>query len=139
MQKSSIIDIWNGPKHIFIVVRILLIVVLIVIQFLLVQFSSGTCLVCSCLYFSSHKKMKFSLKNFLSKCEQIRRKLWIYSHLLKKSFTESFIFLWTVSLGATEHVISTLICVLSLYFRFSSCLAIGDEVWSDFEENPWNV
>ena len=39
-----------------------------------------------------HKKMKFSIKNFFSKCDQIRRKLRIWSHLLKKSLTENFIF-----------------------------------------------
>ena len=37
-------------------------------------------------------KMKFSNKNFFSKCDQICRKLWICSHLLKKSLTENFIF-----------------------------------------------
>ena len=31
--------------------------------------------------------MKFSTKNFFSKCDQIRRELWIWSHLLKKSLT----------------------------------------------------
>ena len=36
--------------------------------------------------------MKFSIKHFFSKCDQIRRKLWIWSHLLKKSLTENFIF-----------------------------------------------
>ena len=30
------------------------------------------------------QKMKFSVKDFFSKCEQIRRKLRICSHLLKK-------------------------------------------------------
>ena len=29
--------------------------------------------------------MKFSIKDFFSKCDQIRRKLRIWSHLLKKS------------------------------------------------------
>ena len=38
------------------------------------------------------KKMKFSIKDFFSKCDQIRRKLRIWSHLLKKSLTENFIF-----------------------------------------------
>ena len=32
------------------------------------------------------------MKNFLSKCDQIRRKLQIWSHLLKKSLMENFIF-----------------------------------------------
>ena len=38
------------------------------------------------------KKMKFSIMNFSSKCDQIRRKLRIWSHLLKKSLMENFIF-----------------------------------------------
>ena len=36
--------------------------------------------------------MKFSLKDFFRKCDQIRRFLRIWSHLLKKSFKENFIF-----------------------------------------------
>ena len=36
--------------------------------------------------------MKFSIKDFFSKCDQIRRKLRNGSHLLKKSFMENFIF-----------------------------------------------
>ena len=38
------------------------------------------------------QKLKFSIKDFFSKCDQIRTKLWICSHLLKKSLMESFIF-----------------------------------------------
>ena len=34
----------------------------------------------------------FSIKNFFSKCDQIRRKLRIWSHILKKSLMENFIF-----------------------------------------------
>ena len=36
--------------------------------------------------------MKFSIKDFLSKCDQIRRYLRIWSRLLKKSLMENFIF-----------------------------------------------
>ena len=36
--------------------------------------------------------MKFSIKDFFSKCDQIRSKLRIWSHLLKKSLMENFIF-----------------------------------------------
>ena len=36
--------------------------------------------------------MKFSIKEFFSKFDQIRRKLRIWSHLLKKSLMENFIF-----------------------------------------------
>lgn len=39
-----------------------------------------------------HIKMKFSVKDFFRKYEQICRKLRIYSHLLKKFSTENFIF-----------------------------------------------
>ena len=38
------------------------------------------------------QKMKFSFKDFFSKCGQIRRKLRIWSHLLKKFLMENFIF-----------------------------------------------
>ena len=43
------------------------------------------------------QKMKFSIKNFFSKRDQIRRKLRILSHLLKKSLMENFIFHAVVS------------------------------------------
>ena len=36
--------------------------------------------------------MKFSIKDFFSKCDQIQTKLRICSHLLKKSWMENFIF-----------------------------------------------
>ena len=36
--------------------------------------------------------MKFSIKDFFSKCDQIRRLLRIWSHLLKKSLMENFIY-----------------------------------------------
>ena len=39
-----------------------------------------------------HKSMNFFVKNLFSKCEHIRIKLRIYSHLLNKSLTENFIF-----------------------------------------------
>ena len=46
--------------------------------------------------------MKFSIKGFLSKCGKFRRKLQIWSNLLKKALTESFIFVqcndWSFSL-----------------------------------------
>ena len=39
------------------------------------------------------QKMKFSIKDIFSKCDQIRRKLQICSHLLKKSLIENLTFL----------------------------------------------
>ena len=40
-------------------------------------------------------KMKFSVKDFFSKCDQIRSLLRIWSNLLKESLMENFIF-WAV-------------------------------------------
>ena len=41
--------------------------------------------------------MKFSIKDYFSKCDQSRRFLRIWLHLLKKSLMENFIFcvVWT--------------------------------------------
>ena len=38
------------------------------------------------------QKMKFSIKDFFSKCDQIRRKVRHWLHLLKKSLMKKFIF-----------------------------------------------
>ena len=38
------------------------------------------------------QKMKFSIKDFFSKSDQIGRRLRIWSHLLKKSLIKNFIF-----------------------------------------------
>ena len=46
--------------------------------------------------------MKFFKKDFLSKCDQIHKKLRIGSHLLKKSLMETFIFLFNGQV-ATEY------------------------------------
>ena len=37
------------------------------------------------------RKMKFSIRDLFSKRDQIRRKVWIWSDLLKKSLIENFI------------------------------------------------
>ena len=38
------------------------------------------------------QKMKFSIKDFFSKCDQIHRKMQIWSHLLKESLMKNCIF-----------------------------------------------
>ena len=53
--------------------------------------------------------MKFSIKAFFSNCDQIRMKLRILSHILKKSLTENFIFYAMVLLCNTEICYSVLI------------------------------
>ena len=45
------------------------------------------------LVFNTAQKMKFSIKDFFSKCDQISRNLRIRSHLVKKLLMENFIFL----------------------------------------------
>ena len=40
---------------------------------------------------STARKMKFSMKDFFSKCSQIHRKLWIWSNLLKEFLMGNFI------------------------------------------------
>ena len=45
-----------------------------------------------CKGFQHYNKMKLSIKNFFSKCDQIRSFLQIWSHLLKKSLIENFFF-----------------------------------------------
>ena len=42
--------------------------------------------------FYTAQEMKYSIKDFFSKCDQIRNFLRIWSHLLKKSLMENFIF-----------------------------------------------
>ena len=44
------------------------------------------------------QKLKFSIKNFFSKYDQIRKKLRVWSHLLKKPIMENFIFCAVVNL-----------------------------------------
>ena len=45
------------------------------------------------------QKMKFSIKDLFSKCDQIRIQIRIWSHLLKKSLMEKFIFCAVVFKG----------------------------------------
>ena len=61
--KRSILDVWKGSEY-------------------------GS----DCYYEVHAQELKFSIKNFFSKCDQIRRKLRIWSHLLKKYLMENFVF-----------------------------------------------
>ena len=47
------------------------------------------------------QKMKFSIKDFFSKCDQICNFQRILSHLLKKSLMENFIFWVVIELSST--------------------------------------
>ena len=50
------------------------------------------------------QKMKFSMKDLFSKCDQIRSFLWIWSHLLQKFFMENFLFLCSESHTLRLHL-----------------------------------
>ena len=72
--------------------------------------------------------IKFFIKKFFSKCDRIRRKLRIWSHLLKKFLTENFIFcamspLHTAGLkpgtfGFRVQLLTTMLSALTLYFSY---------------------
>ena len=55
------------------------------------------------------QKVKFSMKDFFSKYDQIRSFLWIQSHLLKKSLIENFIFCTVLELQQILKVILPLL------------------------------
>ena len=61
---------------------------------------------------STAPKMKFSITDFFSKYDQIRRKLRIWSHLLKKSVTE--IFFCSVAV-VVIYVIIYIVIMLAIY------------------------
>ena len=64
--------------------------------------------------------MKFSIKDFLSKCVQIRGELLIWSRLQKKSLMENFIFAqWT--LHTTYNVVSSEMSNIVSAFRAFMC------------------
>ena len=52
---------------------------------------------------STAQKMKFPIKYFCSKCDQIRSFQRIWSHLMKKSLMENFIFCTVVMLGNIRY------------------------------------
>ena len=52
--------------------------------------------------------MKFSIKNFFSKCDKIRSFLRIWSHLLKKSVMENFILIAVIVSLSWKNLIKTL-------------------------------
>ena len=68
--------------------------------------------------------MKFFLKDFFSKCDQIRSFLRIWSHLLEKSLMENFIFLCSESSShvETNQLIWRAKCLADAYLESSQKL-----------------
>ena len=62
--------------------------------------------------------MKVFIKNFFSKCDQLCRNLWIWSHLLKKSWMEKFFFFCSVEQisGKESHkIVPYLVAAFSVF------------------------
>ena len=73
--------------------------------------------------------MKFSIKDFLRKCDQIRIFLRIRSHLLTKSLMENFIFLGSETFWVRAPVFNTELCInetplLHLLFDLLPCYVL---------------
>ena len=70
------------------------------------------------------QKIKFSIKDFFSKCDQIRSFLRIWSHLLKKSFMKNFIFcaVLTTIQGSFPGAILTFSIMYKFSFKVSSLI-----------------
>ena len=58
-------------------------------------------------YFHTAQKLKFSIKDIFSKCDQTRSFLWIWSYLLKKSLMENFIFCLALASYAADLCLHT--------------------------------
>ena len=73
------------------------------------------------------QKMMFSIKDFFSKCDQVRRKLCVWSHLLKKSLMKNFFFVQCLcpSFLYILPVLSINCTVHQLFLLVSKC-----KVWS---------
>ena len=94
---------------------------------------------CHTFWLYTAQKMKFSIKCFFSKCNQISRKLQIWSHLLKKSSMENFIFLAVLTL----HLLAMLILIFFSFMIIWAVKACGyrvikyffDEIYFGRESN----
>ena len=75
---------------------------------------------------STAQKMKFSIKDFFSKCDQIRSFLRIWSHLLKKSLMENFIFCAVEDKEGLQHA--------TLKSSLTSCIILIDIEYFYFEQ-----
>ena len=70
--------------------------------------------------FDTAQKMKFSIKDFFNKCDQICRKLRLWLNLQRKSLKENFIFLYSARSAGTLTMVFSLqsiykVSVLCLY------------------------
>ena len=70
---------------------------------------------------SLYKRMKFSIKDFFSKCDQILRKLQIWSHLLNKSLMENFNFCAVYLTGVSWNALRISWKIYKINIAFRKC------------------
>ena len=78
---------------------------------------------------STAQKMKFFIKDFFSKCGQIRSFLWIWSYLLKKSLMENFIFLHSARCSKNEPRLKKFF--FSFHYMTKKCTRSINELKAD--------
>ena len=74
--------------------------------------------------------MKSSIKDFFTKCDQIQRKLRIWSHLLKKSIMENFIFCAVIASSPLQYLL--VLSLLPMQYSKKS-LAMHKILCNDYE------
>ena len=71
------------------------------------------------------QKMKFSIKDFFNKCDQIHSFLRIWSHLLKKSLMENFIFCVSLSFSLS------FLCAVDNVYSYHDGDNVNDNNYND--------
>ena len=89
--KRQIFSVWiDGGKYE--VILSMLSFICSYLSNLLCRYIRSVRMLCDLLSMTLHKKWSFSIKDFFNKCDQMSHFLRIWSHLLKKSLMEKFIF-----------------------------------------------
>ena len=81
----------------------------------------------NCKFIHTAQKMKFSMKDFFSKCDQIRKKLRIWSHLRKKSLMKNFICCAVSSLAWVATYLEKIVRSITYVFLFSSIMQFNQK------------
>ena len=82
------------------------------------------------------QKMKFFTKDLFSKCDQIHRKLRIWSHLLKKSLMENFRFFCSVM--GNKLLVDRMLAGKKVWYineTLSIFMQSPDSIFSRFSDN----
>ena len=75
--------------------------------------------------------MKFSTKDFFSKCDQIRRKLRMWSQLMNNSLVENFIFVQWISADSEIKDVQQVTTVDNWNDQVDDILFLGEGYFSD--------